>query len=116
MESVQMNYWIAPSMIFKISNQRKTDEIMRIISKEMHVPINVILSRLRKKNVVECRHMIVYFLCKYTTYSLSKVALILGGRDHSTIIHSKHVIADWYITDKNIKAYVDKFDALFEKY
>lgn len=52
------------------------------------VDINEVNGRLRKKNVALARHVAMYLAQKHTEMSASSIGRLIGGRDHSTVLHS----------------------------
>lgn len=42
----------------------------------------------RKRDVVLVRQFICYWACRRTAFSLPQIGRLLGGRDHTTVIHS----------------------------
>lgn len=43
----------------------------------------------RDKRVVFARHFLMYWACRRTTLSLPQIGRLMGGRDHTTILHGK---------------------------
>ncbi len=46
----------------------------------------------RKAEIVQPRHVIAYYLTSELGYGLSSVGRVLGGRDHSSVVHSRNVV------------------------
>ena len=44
--------------------------------------------RSRKREYVEARQVSMYLAQKYTKMPASRIGKLMGGRDHSTVIHS----------------------------
>jgi chromosomal replication initiation ATPase DnaA len=66
--------------------------------------------RTRKREVVECRQAAMWLACKWTTLGLKRIGERFGGRDHSTVIHSREVMEEliWQKDKAGILAkYVD---------
>jgi len=42
----------------------------------------------RKRDVVLARQFICYWACRRTAFSLPQIGRLLGGRDHTTVLHS----------------------------
>ena len=80
-----MTYWIAPSV-----NKRFTtyQQIMRYVAETCCVTEQEIVSRSRKRNLVDARHLANFFIRRECIYmSLSSIGKLMG-RDHATVIHS----------------------------
>jgi chromosomal replication initiation ATPase DnaA len=64
------------------------DFIIDIISQGENVHKALMISPVRKREIVIARMLSQYFIKKYTSLSLKNIGLIFGGRDHATIIHA----------------------------
>jgi chromosomal replication initiator protein len=64
--------------------------IIDIISKYFKIDTKLIMSKSRKRNIVEARHIISHVLYhdRFLKLSLNQVATLLNKKDHTTIIHS----------------------------
>jgi chromosomal replication initiator protein len=63
-------------------------EVMKIIADFYNVPEEAILDKTRKKEVVKPRQIIMYILREDFNVSFPSIGEKLGGRDHTTVIHS----------------------------
>jgi hypothetical protein len=71
------------------------------IGKELEATevVTLIKGKLRKKEIVQARFAAAYFIHDIMGISLKSIGKILGGRDHSSIIHAKDVYQGnvaWY--------------------
>jgi chromosomal replication initiator protein len=64
------------------------EDILDIISKESGVSIGEIVSKSRKKEVVNARFIFCSILKDHYGYSLVHIGELIGGRDHTTIINA----------------------------
>lgn len=79
----------------KTDNQALTiDDIIRIVSTHYDVTEQQIKGRLRKREIVLPRQVIMYLADKHIRMPASRIGRCVGGRDHSTVIHSLRLIAD----------------------
>jgi chromosomal replication initiator protein len=72
------------SLRYKMSK----DEILEIIAEECSIKVSDISSKTRKTEVVNGRFIFCGVMKEYFGYSLKKIGEFVGGRDHTTIIHS----------------------------
>lgn len=70
-------------------------------------------SKNRSKELVHTRHVIFYFLRKYTNITL-KAAGLLFNRDHTTVIHSVEHLGDIMDTEPNVKSEVEQLEAIIK--
>jgi chromosomal replication initiation ATPase DnaA len=68
-------------------------------------------NRGRTRRVVMLRQISAYLMGQYTTMSLKDIGFLLGGFDHSTIIHSKELVTDWL---DNPKFYPTEYSIITE--
>lgn len=62
--------------------------ILRSVSDFYGVPLNDIMKRSRKKEIVRPRQIAMFLLREETKFSFPEIGSKLGGRDHSTVIHA----------------------------
>ncbi|MDD6111384.1 MAG: helix-turn-helix domain-containing protein, partial [Prevotellaceae bacterium] len=65
--------------------------------------------RSRKRDYVAARQLSMYFAQKYTKMPASRIGQLIGGRDHSTVIHSCSAIEQRLKVDK---AFVEEFNSI----
>lgn len=58
-----------------------------IICYEFDIEKSDLLSKSRKRLLVELRHMLFSYIKKNTTYSLAHIGSFFGDRDHATVLH-----------------------------
>jgi len=64
------------------------DEVVRRVSSYYEIPEKSIYEKTRKKEVVKPRQIIMYMLREEFNVSYPSIGEKLGGRDHTTVIHS----------------------------
>jgi len=73
----------------KVDNRPLTiDDILEAVCDHYGVSQQHVLSRSRKRDYVLVRQISMYFAQKYTKMPASRIGQLIGGRDHSTVIHS----------------------------
>jgi len=83
------------------------EEILEIISEECDVSLSEIISRCRKKEVVNARFIFCAVMKKHFTYSLTRIGNIVG-RDHTTVIHALTEFKNRYKNEDYFKSTVNK--------
>ncbi len=85
----------------KVDNRPLTvDDILEKVCAHYNVTQAAVMSRSRKREFVEARQLSMYFAQKYTKMPASRIGLLVGNRDHSTVIHSCNAIAQRLKVDK----------------
>ncbi len=68
-------------------NFERENDIVEILSNHLGFDKKVIESHNRRQEIVRARSLIVYLLREYSDLSYSAIGRLLGGRDHTTIMH-----------------------------
>ena len=64
------------------------EDVLDIISNESGVGVNEIVSRSRKKEIVNARFIFCSIMKDHYDYSLVYIGKLIGGRDHTSVIHA----------------------------
>lgn len=64
------------------------DDIVETVCNHFNVSTAAISSKSRKRELVVARQVSMYLAQKYTKMPTSRIGKLVGGRDHSTVIHS----------------------------
>ena len=92
----------------KLSKHNVTkEEILEIISQECDVLLSDILTRSRKKEVVNARFIFCAVMKRHFTYSLKRIGAIVH-RDHTSVIHALTEFDNRYKNEDIFKSTVNK--------
>lgn len=91
------------------------DSIMTAACEKFHVKARDLTGKSRKHEIVVVRQLVMYLAHKYTPMSVSQIGRDMGGRDHSTVIHSCNQAERLLKTDKNYRLEIEKFEASLKK-
>ncbi len=83
--------------------QTTVRQIMKIVAEHFAVSQNDLKGKRRLKEVVLPRQIAMYLLREYTDTSLIGVGEVLGGRDHTTIMHGVDKIASEISANKKLQ-------------
>jgi chromosomal replication initiator protein len=70
------------------SKNLTAQEIIKSVADFFEVPVNDLINRSRKKEVVEPRQIAMYLLREILKLSYPHIGEKLGKRDHTTVIHA----------------------------
>ena len=99
----------------KVDNMPLTvDDIMEKVCSHFNVPQQHIFSRSRKRDYVLVRQVSMYFAQKYTKMPASRIGQLIGGRDHSTVIHSCSAIEQRLKVDKAFLSELNSIENSFK--
>ena len=90
------------------------DEIIETVCNHYNVSLSSVSSRSRKKEFVMARQVSMYLAQKYTKMPASRIGKLVGGRDHSTVIHSCSKIENLLKVDKSFYAELSSIENSFK--
>jgi chromosomal replication initiator protein len=88
------------------------DEVVRRIAQYYEVAEKSIYEKTRKKEVVKPRQIIMYILREEFSVSYPSIGEKLGGRDHTTVIHSCEKIKEEIKSNNSLEQELDHIRAL----
>tara|TARA_R110002074_G_scaffold373260_3_gene549148 strand:+ start:7377 stop:7883 length:507 start_codon:yes stop_codon:yes gene_type:complete len=71
------------------------DMLIANIFKNYQITLDTLKEKNRERPMVQIRQVLTFLLTKNTPFTLKDIGVILGGRNHATIIHSRKVIKDF---------------------
>ncbi len=92
------------------SKEISIDYIQKIISDYFNIPVEMIVSKTRKREIVQARQLAMFFSKKYTKSSLATIGLHCGNKDHATVLHACKTVSNLVDTDKQFNSYVNELD------
>lgn len=88
-------YYLDPNETF-IGDSNAVDALIKDVARVFNVKVNNIKSRSKSNELVMLRKIVVFISTTYRYSSLTDIGKKLGGRDHTTLIHSNHSFRDLY--------------------
>ena len=99
----------------KIDNKPLTvDDILDKVCTHYNVKQQQVVSRSRKRDYVLVRQVSMYLAQKYTKMPAGRIGQLIGGRDHSTVIHSCSTIEQRLKIDKAFVAELNSIENSFK--
>jgi chromosomal replication initiator protein len=99
----------------KIDDEPLTiDDIINTVCQHFNVSTSAINSRSRKKDFVTARQVSMYLAQKYTKMPASRIGKLVGGRDHSTVIHSCTKIEQRIKTERSFSDEIESIEVAFK--
>jgi chromosomal replication initiator protein len=84
------------------------DYIQKVVCDYFDLPIDMLKSKTRKRQVVQARQIAMFFAKSMTKSSLSSIGAHCGGKDHATVLHACRTVNNLIETDKKFKASVQE--------
>ena len=99
----------------KVDNKPLTiDDILDKVCNHYSVSQQHVLSRSRKRDYVLVRQISMYLAQKYTKMPAGRIGQLIGGRDHSTVIHSCSAVEQRLKVDKAFLSEVNSIENSFK--
>ncbi len=86
------------------------DYIHKIVCDYFNLPIELLKSKTRKREVVQARQIAMFFAKKMTKWSLASIGAQCGGKDHATVLHACRTVNNLAETDKQFRGYLDDLE------
>lgn len=108
---------LAKEMIKKfVKNTTKEisiDYIQKAVFDYFNLPVALINSKTRKRDIVQARQIAMFFSKKLTKSSLTTIGLHCGNKDHATVLHACKTVNNLVDTDKQFKSHVEDLERKF---
>ena len=86
------------------------DYIQKVVCDYFSIPIETMKSKTRKREIVQCRHLSMYFAKQMTKSSLAMIGKHCGNKDHATVLHACKTVNNLADTDKRFKGYISDIE------
>ena len=98
----------------KVDNHPLTiDDILEKVCNHYGVSQQNVFSKSRKRDFVQVRQISMYLAQKYTKMPAGRIGQLIGGRDHSTVIHSCNTIEQRLKVDRAFFAELSSIENSF---
>lgn len=82
------------------------DYIQKVVCDYFTLPLELMKSKTRKREVVQARQIAMYFSKQLTKSSLATIGAHCGGKDHATVLHACRTVNNLLDTDKRFRVYI----------
>lgn len=86
------------------------DFIQKVVSDYFDMPVELLKSKTRKREIVQARQLAMYFAKNYTKSSLATIGQYCGGKDHATVLHACKTVNNLIDTDKVFRNHVEEIE------
>lgn len=90
------------------------DDILEKVCNHFNVSVSGVNGKSRKRELVIARQVSMYLVQKYTKMPASRIGKLVGGRDHSTVIHSCSQIEQRMKIEKGFAEEVNSIENSFK--
>lgn len=93
--------------LVNVTEKKHTIKNIRdLVCEYFKIPVESLQSSSRKREVVQARHIAMYFSKQLTQESLTSIGNSIGKRNHATVIHACKTVKDLMDTDKTFRGNV----------
>jgi chromosomal replication initiator protein len=82
------------------------EHIVKVVCNHFELPVDRIFDSNRKREYVYGRHVICYFLLRYTKMNKSRIGEFIN-RDHTTVINALRVLHDLMYTEDEVREEIE---------
>jgi chromosomal replication initiator protein len=86
------------------------DFIQKVVCDYFDIPIETMKSKTRKREIVQCRQLAMFFSKQMTKSSLAMIGKHCGNKDHATVLHACKTVNNLADTDKRFKGYISDIE------
>lgn len=108
--TVELAEQITGKLVGETRNELTIGQVQRVVCDYFNITRDDMLSRTRKRNIVQARQIAMYMSRNLINCSLSAIGAETGGKDHATVLHACTTVADLMATDKAFKQYVSDIE------
>ena len=95
-----------------IESQTTATTILDKVCKYFNVELDDVMGKKRNREYVEPRMVAIYLMCEVLNIPLTNIGQILGGRDHTTVMHARNKIGSQIKTDPRMKRIIDDLNRM----
>ena len=107
---MKLNYWEFPIINTTTRNEYISGQIIKIVGSKLEIPTQLLISKNRKREIVEARHIAMSLIKNNTSLPLKAIGGLFGKRDHSTVIHACKNVKDFL--EMNNKDFTAKYNLI----
>ena len=81
--------------------------IIEVVSEHFHISVDQMISKSRSSDIAKPRQIAMYLCKNMTSCPLDTIGTLLGGRDHSTIIHGIKKVTEDYDNNESTRQMIE---------
>ncbi|MBQ6573073.1 MAG: chromosomal replication initiator protein DnaA, partial [Bacteroidales bacterium] len=105
---------LTDKIISPVSQEISLDKIQDTVCGYFGITRDLMLSKTRKREIVQARQIAMYLGRSLTKVSLAAIGSQIGGKDHATVLHACNTVGDLIATDRTFKQYVSDIEKLLK--
>ncbi|MDR2362284.1 MAG: chromosomal replication initiator protein DnaA [Prevotellaceae bacterium] len=101
---------ITEKLVSTAQQEISISEIQKAVCTYFDISSESIISKSRKREIVQARQIAMYLSRNLTKESLASIGIQIGGKDHATVLHAYNTVCDLMETDRHFKQYVNDIE------
>jgi chromosomal replication initiator protein len=110
--TIELAEQITDKIVGEQQNDVTIDKVQRVVCDYFNITRDDLLSKTRKRQIVQARQIAMYLSRNLINCSLSTIGAEIGGKDHATVLHACTTVGDLMSTDKTFKQYVNDIEKI----
>ena len=98
-----------------VNKQITIEDILKVVCTHYDMDEASIHNKSRKREYVQARQIAMFLAKKYTDFSTAKIGMIIGGKDHATVLHACKCVENQVSVDKAFKAELIEIESQLKK-
>jgi chromosomal replication initiator protein len=98
---------------YELTTRINPRHIISICAKHFNIKTSELCGKSRKKDLVTARHITAYLLLTQINLPLEEVGHLLGGRDHTSIMHARDKIHTDFSTNPQTRQLINQIKSAF---
>ncbi len=94
---------LADKIVSTVNQEISVDRIQTVVCEYFKISKDMMLSKTRKREIVQARQIAMYLGRSLTKTSLAAIGAQIGGKDHATVLHACNTVSDLIETDRTFK-------------
>jgi len=109
----QLNPESSTSVLIKNNTKIPPRHIISVCAKHFNIKTSDLCGKSRKKELVSARHITAYLLLTEINLPLEEVGHLLGGRDHTSIMHARDKVTNDFSTNPQLRQVINQIKSVF---
>ena len=105
---------LTDKIVTPVTQEISLDRIQDTVCSYFGITRDLMLSKTRKREIVQARQIAMYLGRSLTKVSLAAIGAQIGGKDHATVLHACNTVSDLISTDRTFKQYVADIEKLLK--
>lgn len=97
-------------LVKNTTRELSIDYIQKVVSDYFSIPVDLMHSKTRKREIVQARQIAMYFSKILTKSSLATIGSQIGGKDHATVLHACKTVNNLSETDKRFRVFIEDIE------